>query len=123
MKIGVVHWAFPPVVGGVESHLIYLYEELARMGHEVSFLTAPHPQRDDNSQEWCKITSNSLMSIEHLLPIPAGAERWQKVFEMMEATYGTNRPTSSMPITCTTSSPTMRRAWASFPGNTAFLSF
>ena len=85
MKIGVVHWAFPPVVGGVESHLIYLYEELARMGHEVSFLTAPHPQRDDKAAGWCKVVPNDLMSIDHLLHVPAGAERWQKVFEMMES--------------------------------------
>jgi len=84
MKIGVVHWAFPPVVGGVESHLIYLYEELARMGHEVSFLTAPHPQRDDTSMGWCKVTSDDLMSIGHLLKVPAGTERWQEVYDMAE---------------------------------------
>jgi len=84
MKIGVVHWAFPPVMGGVESHLIYLYGELARMGHEVSFLTAPHPQRDDASVGWCKVVSNELMSIEHLLTVPAEAERWQKIYSMME---------------------------------------
>ena len=28
MKVGVMHWAFPPVVGGVESHLIYLYNNV-----------------------------------------------------------------------------------------------
>ena len=84
MKIGVVHWAFPPVVGGVESHLVYLYEELARMGHEVSFLTAPHPQRDDRSVGWCKVISDDLMSIERLLSRPAEAERWQKVYTMLE---------------------------------------
>jgi glycosyltransferase involved in cell wall biosynthesis len=84
MKIGVIHWAFPPVVGGVESHLIYLYGELARMGHEISFLTAPHPQRDDASVGWCKVTSHELMSIEHLLSVPAEAERWQNVYSMIE---------------------------------------
>jgi glycosyltransferase involved in cell wall biosynthesis len=85
MKIGVVHWAFPPVIGGVESHLVYLYEELARMGHEVSFLTAPHPQRDDGSLGWCHVESNGLMSIDRLLKIPAGKERQKNVYAMLES--------------------------------------
>jgi glycosyltransferase involved in cell wall biosynthesis len=84
MKIGVVHWAFPPVVGGVESHLIYLYEELARMGHDVSFLTAPHPQRKDGPAGWCTVVSDEMMSIDRLLKVPAGPERWQKVYAMIE---------------------------------------
>jgi glycosyltransferase involved in cell wall biosynthesis len=84
MKIGVVHWAFPPVVGGVESHLIYLYGELARMGHDISFLTAPHAQRNDGSQGWCKVISNELMSIDMLLKAPVGPDRRKKVYEMME---------------------------------------
>ncbi len=84
MKIGVVHWAFPPIVGGVESHLIYLYRELARMGHEVSFLTAPHPQRDDGASGWCRVVSNELMGIDRLLKMPAGPERWKKVNAMIE---------------------------------------
>ncbi len=84
MKIGVVHWAFPPVVGGVESHLIYLYGELARMGHSISFITAPHPMRDDASVGWCKVTSSELMSIDLLQKIPPGPERREKVFRMLE---------------------------------------
>lgn len=85
MRIGVVHWAFPPVVGGVESHLIYLYTELARMGHDISFLTAPHPLRDDGDMGWCKVASNELMSIAGLLKVPAGPERWDRVYTMMES--------------------------------------
>ena len=85
MKIGVVHWAFPPVVGGVESHLVYLYRELARMGHDVSFLTAPHPQREGGNVGWCTVASSELMSIEHLLKVPAGPERWHKVYAMLES--------------------------------------
>lgn len=84
MKIGVVHWAFPPVVGGVESHLVYLYGELARMGHDISILTAPHPQRDDGSSGWCTVVSNELMSIDRLLKVPASPDRWQKVYTMLE---------------------------------------
>ena len=61
-----MHWAFPPVVGGVESHLIYLYKELADRGHEISLLTAPHPARDDKSVGWIKITSDEYMSLPFL---------------------------------------------------------
>jgi glycosyltransferase involved in cell wall biosynthesis len=83
MKIGVMHWAFPPVVGGVESHLVYLYEELARMGHEVSLLTAPHPERDPSAYPWCRIVDNDLMSIRYCLN-DAGPDRYGRVREMME---------------------------------------
>ncbi|WP_048189088.1 glycosyltransferase family 4 protein [Methanocella conradii] len=83
MKIGVMHWAFPPVVGGVESHLIYLYEELTRMGHKVAFLTSPHPERDEGDYPWCKIVSDDYMSIRYCLG-EAGAERRMRVYEMME---------------------------------------
>lgn len=83
MKIGVMHWAFPPVVGGVESHLVYLYEELARMGHEVSLLTASHPDRDPSAYPWCRIVDNDLMSIRYCLN-DAGEDRYRRVHEMME---------------------------------------
>lgn len=83
MKIGVMHWAFPPVVGGVESHLIYLYEELARMGHSVSILTAPHPDRDPDAYPWCRIADDELMSIRHCLDYK-GNDRYGRVYEMME---------------------------------------
>ena len=76
-----MHWAFPPVVGGVESHLVYLYGELARMGHEVSFLTSPHPDRDEGDYPWCKIVSDDYMSIRHCL---GRAGRRMRVYRMME---------------------------------------
>jgi len=39
LKIAHVHWAFPPIIGGVETHLVMLLPELIKMGHEVSLLT------------------------------------------------------------------------------------
>lgn len=92
MKIGVMHWAFPPVVGGVESHLVYLYEELAARGHEIAILTAPHPERDDRSLDWCRITSNDHMSIDFLMNDPAGPARYQAVYDMMERFIMAERP-------------------------------
>ena len=33
------HWAFPPIIGGVETHLSILCPELVKQGHDVSLLT------------------------------------------------------------------------------------
>ncbi len=38
LSIGVVHWAFPPVTGGVEMHLLTICPEMARQGADVSVL-------------------------------------------------------------------------------------
>ena len=39
MKIVHLHWGFPPIIGGVESHLAMLGPELVKRGCEVSLLT------------------------------------------------------------------------------------
>ena len=39
MKIAMIHWGFPPIIGGVETHLIFLMPELVKMGHKVTLLT------------------------------------------------------------------------------------
>jgi glycosyltransferase involved in cell wall biosynthesis len=39
MKIAMLHWGFPPIIGGVETHLVSLMPELVRMGNKVSLLT------------------------------------------------------------------------------------
>ncbi|MFW6129191.1 MAG: glycosyltransferase family 4 protein [Candidatus Aminicenantaceae bacterium] len=39
MKIAMLHWGFPPIIGGVETHLINLMPELVKMGHKVALLT------------------------------------------------------------------------------------
>ena len=39
LKIAHVHWAFPPIIGGVETHLVMLLPELVGRGHKVSLLT------------------------------------------------------------------------------------
>lgn len=38
LRIGLVHWAFPPVTGGVEMHLRTIGPELVRQGAEVALL-------------------------------------------------------------------------------------
>lgn len=39
MKIAHLHWGFPPIIGGVETHLTILLPELAVRGNTVSLLT------------------------------------------------------------------------------------
>jgi len=39
LKIFHVHWGFPPIIGGVETHLMFLLPEQVTMGNEVSLLT------------------------------------------------------------------------------------
>ncbi len=39
MKIAQIHWGFPPIIGGVETHLAIMLPEMVRQGHDVSLLT------------------------------------------------------------------------------------
>jgi glycosyltransferase involved in cell wall biosynthesis len=39
VRIAMLHWGFPPIIGGVETHLVFLMPQLVRMGNEVSLLT------------------------------------------------------------------------------------
>ena len=38
LKIAQLHWGFPPIIGGVETHLTILLPEMVRMGHKVDLL-------------------------------------------------------------------------------------
>ncbi len=41
-KLNIVHlhWGFPPVIGGVETHLTIILPQMVKLGHRVSLLTA-----------------------------------------------------------------------------------
>jgi len=39
LSISHLHWGFPPVIGGVETHLTILLPNLVKMGHKVNLLT------------------------------------------------------------------------------------
>ncbi len=39
LRIAMLHWGFPPIIGGVETHLTLLCPALVRLGHAVSLLT------------------------------------------------------------------------------------
>src|SRR3989344_5256658 len=42
MNIAMIHWGYPPVIGGVETHLSLLCPALIQAGHSVSLLTGAH---------------------------------------------------------------------------------
>lgn len=44
MRIAMVHWGYPPIIGGVETHLSQLCPALVEKGHKVSLLTGSHPE-------------------------------------------------------------------------------
>ena len=39
LNIAHMHWGFPPIVGGVETHLNIMLPEMAKLGHNISLLT------------------------------------------------------------------------------------
>ena len=39
LNIAHIHWGFPPIIGGVETHLSIMLPEMVRLGHNVSLLT------------------------------------------------------------------------------------
>ncbi|MBU1863091.1 MAG: glycosyltransferase family 4 protein [Candidatus Omnitrophica bacterium] len=39
LRIAQMHWGFPPIIGGVETHLCILLPTFVEMGHTVSLLT------------------------------------------------------------------------------------
>ena len=39
LKIAQIHWGFPPLIGGVETHLTIMLPEMVKRGHSVVLLT------------------------------------------------------------------------------------
>lgn len=39
LNIAHLHWGFPPIIGGVETHLTIILPEMVKLGHKVNLLT------------------------------------------------------------------------------------
>jgi len=67
VRIAMLHWAFPPIIGGVESHLAMLCPELNRYGCQVSLLTGA-TREGDMEYTWrgLKIYRHRLMDLNSL---------------------------------------------------------
>ncbi len=67
MRVAMFHWGFPPIIGGVETHLTMLCPELVGRGHEVSLLTGSvDGGREDDCYHGVKIKRTPLMSLNWL---------------------------------------------------------
>ncbi len=87
MTIGVVHWAFPPVTGGVEMHLLTVAPEMVRQGAQVSLLcgsVAGEPSVEE--VEGVKVLRREGMRTEHIAQaLEAGADVYQNSKAMFDA--------------------------------------
>lgn len=61
MNIGVVHWSYLPVIGGVETHLATICPEMAKLGTEVHLLTARRKGVPDQEENLVKVTRSDLL--------------------------------------------------------------
>lgn len=71
MRVLQLHWAFPPTIGGVETHLVLLGKGLVRKQWEVSLLTGTAGDADmveDYHWEGMRIRRTPLMDLNHLTP-------------------------------------------------------
>lgn len=67
MRVAMLHWAFPPMIGGVETHLAMLGPGLVERGWEVSVLTCPAPGRPDiEDYHGVKVYRTPLMDLNVL---------------------------------------------------------
>jgi glycosyltransferase involved in cell wall biosynthesis len=67
MKIAQMHWGFPPIIGGVETHLTILLPELIKEGHEVSLLTgAVEGEKAQDDFRGIKIYRTPLLDLNWL---------------------------------------------------------
>ncbi len=87
LKLGVVHWAFPPVTGGVEMHLLTVAPEMVRQGAEVSLLcgsVAGEPSTED-------VRGVSVVRQDGMVPglIAAAREAGEDIYESSKRMFET----------------------------------
>ncbi|MDA8346164.1 MAG: glycosyltransferase family 4 protein [Thermaerobacter sp.] len=68
MRIAMLHWAFPPVVGGVETHLEELGASLVRRGHAVHALVGGESDEDPLQHRGIDVQRSTLFR-----PVPGVA--------------------------------------------------
>ena len=67
INIAHMHWGFPPIIGGVETHLTILMPELAKKGHSVSLLTgAAEGYPEESIYKRVKIVRTPIMDLNWL---------------------------------------------------------
>ncbi len=66
MRISKLHWAFPPIIGGVETHLMMLGPELVARGCTVDLLTGSVDGRETLDYKGMMVTRTPLMDLNSL---------------------------------------------------------
>lgn len=67
LRIAHMHWAFPPIIGGVETHLVMLLPELAKRGHKISLLTgSAEGEKPRDNYRGVEITRAPIMNLNWL---------------------------------------------------------
>uniref|UniRef100_A0A7C2I302 Glycosyltransferase family 1 protein n=1 Tax=Ammonifex degensii TaxID=42838 RepID=A0A7C2I302_9THEO len=69
MRVAMLHWAFPPTIGGVETHLTMLCPALVKRGHQVALLTgAVNGEGSEYTWKGMFIRRTPLMDLNSLTP-------------------------------------------------------
>lgn len=67
MRIAIIHWGYPPVIGGVETHLSLLGPYFVKEGHSVSLLTGAHTEsRSSYTDRGMHVTRLPIMDLNWL---------------------------------------------------------
>ncbi|MFA7676590.1 MAG: glycosyltransferase family 4 protein [Candidatus Omnitrophota bacterium] len=67
LRIAHLHWGFPPIIGGVETHLTILLPQLVSGGHKVSLLTgAVEGVKGSYKYQGVEISRTPLMDLNWL---------------------------------------------------------
>ncbi|MBL7084527.1 MAG: glycosyltransferase family 4 protein [Candidatus Omnitrophica bacterium] len=90
LNISHLHWGFPPIIGGVETHLTILLPTLAQMGHKVNLLTgAVEGEKAEDKYKGVGIFRQPIMDLNWLSQrgVNGLSEEVKKVFkEFVERT-------------------------------------
>ncbi len=67
MNIAHMHWGFPPIIGGVETHLTMLLPEFLKKGYKVSLLTGSvEGEKEKDNFKGVKIYRTPLLDLNWL---------------------------------------------------------
>lgn len=67
LNIAQMHWGYPPIIGGVETHLAMMLPVMAKMGHKVSLLTGSvDSHKVDQVDRGVKVYRTPLMDLNWL---------------------------------------------------------
>lgn len=67
LNIAHLHWGFPPIIGGVETHLTILLTTLVKMGYKVDLLTSSFEgEKNKSNYRGVTIFRHSIMDLNWL---------------------------------------------------------